>query len=57
VIAVSHRLSSIRDADEIVVLDAGRIIERGRLPNLLTLGGKFSVLWNAQSSAHGDTMR
>jgi ATP-binding cassette subfamily C protein len=57
VIAVSHRLSSIRDADEIVVLDAGRIIERGQLPNLLTRGGKFSVLWNAQSSAHSDTVR
>ena len=56
-IAVSHRLSSIRDADEIVVLDAGRIIERGQLPNLLTRGGKFSVLWNAQSSAHSDTVR
>jgi ATP-binding cassette subfamily C protein len=57
VLAVSHRLSSIRDADEIVVLDAGRIIERGRLPNLLTRGGKFSILWNAQATAPVDAVR
>ncbi len=51
VLAVSHRLSSIRDADNIVVLDAGHIIEQGRLPNLLMQQGKFSSLWNNQSAA------
>lgn len=48
VIAVSHRLSSIRDADEIVVLDGGRVLERGRLGTLLAREGKFLNLWHAQ---------
>lgn len=41
---VAHRLSTIRDADEIIVMEKGRVVERGSFDELMSAGGAFRVL-------------
>jgi ATP-binding cassette, subfamily B, beta-glucan exporter len=48
---IAHRLSTVRDADEILVFDAGRIVERGNFDRLLKQGSVFADLVSTQLSA------
>ena len=49
---ISHRLSTTRDADRIIMLEEGRIIEEGTHQQLLALGGKYCEMWNAQAGKY-----
>jgi ATP-binding cassette subfamily B protein len=50
-LVIAHRLSTIVGADEIIVLDAGRIVERGTHQGLLTQNGLYASMWNRQREA------
>ncbi|QLY28741.1 ABC transporter ATP-binding protein [Nocardia huaxiensis] len=50
-LVIAHRLETIADADTVVVLDQGRIVEQGAPAELLTRDGRFAALWEAHRDA------
>jgi ATP-binding cassette subfamily B protein len=50
VITIAHRLSTVAEADQIVVLDAGEVVERGTHEELLTREGRYAQLWHRQQA-------
>ena len=53
-LVIAHRLSTVVDAHEILVMEAGRIIERGTHQQLLARGGRYADMWALQQSAEGE---
>jgi ATP-binding cassette subfamily B protein len=54
VLLISHRFSSVRSADRIYVLDAGRVVESGDHDTLMALGGLYADLFTLQAAAYVD---
>jgi ATP-binding cassette subfamily B protein len=54
---IAHRLSTVIHADEILVLEAGRVVERGRHADLLRDDGKYAAMWRRQQEAAAEEAR
>ena len=52
---IAHRLSTVVEADEILVMESGRIVERGRHPQLLAKDGVYAHMWALQQQSEGGT--
>ena len=54
---IAHRLATVAGADQILVLDGGRVVERGRHADLVDAGGLYQRLWHAsEEHRHGPAM-
>jgi len=56
-VLISHRVAAIKDADQILVIDQGKIVERGTHDELLTAGGLYSELYRTQLQSELDIAR
>jgi ATP-binding cassette subfamily B protein len=56
-IIISHRLSSLMHAEEILFIDGGRIVERGSHGELVAAGGRYRALYDLQTNPEGDEPR
>jgi ABC-type multidrug transport system fused ATPase/permease subunit len=54
VLAITHRLVGLEAMDEILVLDEGRVVERGRHADLLAQGGLYRRMWELQNQTLND---
>ncbi|SFD80754.1 ABCB family ABC transporter ATP-binding protein/permease [Roseivivax sediminis] len=54
VLTIAHRLSTVADADRIVVLEAGEVVEEGSHADLLARGGRYAGLWARQAAERED---
>lgn len=57
VIAIAHRLSTLKEMDRIVVLEKGKIAEQGTPSALLKKNGNYAKLWNIQTKMFSDKKR
>jgi ATP-binding cassette subfamily B protein len=48
-VVIAHRLSTVREADTILVVEEGRVVERGSHADLLAAGGRYASLWSVQA--------
>ncbi|MFI5952421.1 ABC transporter ATP-binding protein [Cryptosporangium sp. NPDC051539] len=55
-VVIAHRLSTVRAADQILVVEGGRIVERGTHPELLALGGRYAELHSTQFATDPDDL-
>ncbi len=53
-LVIAHRLSTVMNADRIIVLDEGRVVERGTHLELLAAGGAYAQMWTLQQQEEGD---
>ena len=54
VILISHRFSTVRSADRILVLDEGRLVEEGAHDDLLARAGHYATMFNIQAAPYAD---
>ena len=50
-LVIAHRLSTVIDADQILVLEQGRVVERGRHAELLAMEGRYASMWRRPQEA------
>ncbi|NUP66743.1 MAG: ABC transporter ATP-binding protein [Nonomuraea sp.] len=57
ILVIAHRLETVADADTVVMLDNGAVVERGRPAELLAQNGRFAAFWRSHRPVQGDEPR